>query len=92
MAWRPLEKGAILVNCPSVLEEVCSKYQKSPAQVAINWLISQSQVITLSTMRSERSLRDNLGAVGWNMQPEDTEKLRTQFPGQKKVSNREALI
>jgi diketogulonate reductase-like aldo/keto reductase len=92
MAWRPLEKGALLENCPPVLDEVCTKYNRSPAQIAINWLISQSQVVTLSTMRSERSLRDNLGAVGWYLQPEEIEKLRAQFPNQEKVSNREPLI
>ena len=92
MAWRPLEKGAILENCPPVLDEVCAKYDRSLAQVAINWLISQSRVVTLSTMRSERSLQDNLGAVGWNLQSEDIEKLRSQFPNQKTVSNREPLI
>ena len=92
MAWRPLEKGAIAENSPPVLDEVCSKHGKSSAQVAINWLISQSHVLTLSTMRSERHLRDNLGAVGWNLQSEDIEKLRARFPNQKKVSNREPLI
>ncbi len=91
MAWRPLEKGAILENCPPVLEEVCAKHQKTPAQVAINWLISQDQVITLSTMRREKSLKDNLGAVGWHLESNDIEKLRSQFTGQQKVSNREPL-
>lgn len=92
MAWRPLEKGAILKNRPPVLDEICVKYRKSPARVAINWLTSQDQVITLCTMRSEGSLQDNLGAVGWYMEPEDVEKLRVQFPGQKVVSNREPLV
>ena len=92
MAWRPLEKGAIGGNLPSVLEEVCSEYQRSPAQVAINWLISQDQVVTLSTMRSEKNLRNNLGALGWRLEPEDIEKLRVLFPDQQNVSNREPLM
>jgi diketogulonate reductase-like aldo/keto reductase len=92
MAWRPLEKGSIWANRPFLLDEVCAKYQKSPAQVAINWLISQHQVITLSAMRSERSLQDNLGAVGWHIESEDIEKLRKHFPDQRSVSNREPLM
>jgi len=92
MAWRPLEKGAILENRPPVLDEVCARHKRSPAQVAINWLISQNQVVTLSTMRRERSLRDNLGAVGWYLQSEEIEKLRVQFPNQQKVSNRQPLM
>jgi diketogulonate reductase-like aldo/keto reductase len=91
MAWRPLEKGALLAGRPLVLENMCSKYHKSPAQVAINWLVSQKQVVTLSTMRSERNIQDNLGAVGWQLETKDIEALRAQFPNQEKVSNREPL-
>ena len=92
MAWRPLEKGKIVTDCPPVLDKVCSMYNRSPAQVAINWLLSQQCVVTLSTMRSERNLQDNLGAVGWELQTKDIENLRTRFPNQAKVSNREPLI
>jgi diketogulonate reductase-like aldo/keto reductase len=91
MAWRPLEKGALVVDHPLVLEKMCAKYHKSPAQVAINWLVSQERVVTLSTMRSESSVQDNLGAVGWTLETKDIEALRTQFPNQEKVSNREPL-
>ncbi len=92
MAWRPLEKGAIFKNCPPVLEDTCGKYDKTPAQIAINWLLSQEGVVTLSTMRRERSLHDNLGSLGWKMAKEDLEKLRIHFPEQQKVSNREPLM
>ncbi len=92
MAWRPLEKGSILENCPDILLETCAKFDRTPAQVAINWLISQDCVVTLSTMRSERSLKDNLGAFGWEMEREDIEHLRVEFPQQQKISNREPLL
>ena len=92
MAWRPLEKGSILDNCPEILMEMCAKYDRTPAQVVINWLVSQNSVVTLSTMRSERSLKDNLGALGWKMKREDIERLRAEFPQQQKVSNREPLM
>ena len=66
-------------------------YNKTPAQLIINWLISQDNVVTLSTMRSEKNLRENLGAVGWSFEAEDVEELRKFFPNQEKVSNREPL-
>jgi diketogulonate reductase-like aldo/keto reductase len=43
MAWRPLEKGLLTKNCPPVLEKIAGKYKKTPAQIAINWLISQKK-------------------------------------------------
>ena len=92
MAWRPLEKGAIPENPPAVLNDICTRYERTPARVAINWLVSQSHVVTLSTMQSEQHLRDNLGAMDWTLRPEDIELLRSQFPGQHSVSNREPLL
>jgi diketogulonate reductase-like aldo/keto reductase len=92
MAWRPLEKGVIAVDCPNIIKKFSDKFEKTPAQVIINWLISQGNVVTLSTMRSEKNLRENLGAVGWSLEAEDVEELRAAFPNQEKVSNREPLL
>lgn len=86
-AWRPVQKGSLLNNIPLVLQETCDKYKKTPAQVAINWLISQPNVITLSKMRNPKHLEENLGALGWQMELEDIEKLRTQYPNQQSVSD-----
>jgi diketogulonate reductase-like aldo/keto reductase len=87
VAWRPVGKGELLQNIPSVFKEICDKYQKTPAQVAINWLISQSNVLTLSKTSTVEHLKENLGAVGWEMEKVDIERLRQEFPNQKHVSN-----
>lgn len=84
-AWRPLQKG--LLPKSSLLEEMAKKYDKTVAQISINWLISQDNVITLSKTSSLDHLNDNLGAIGWSMDKEDIEKLRKEFPDQKLVSD-----
>ncbi|MDO8514682.1 MAG: aldo/keto reductase [bacterium] len=86
-AWRPVQKGALLENPPGIVLEMCKKYQKTPAQIAINWLISQDNVITLAKSSSVEHLKDNLGAVGWRMEPEDIERLRSEYPDQRDVSD-----
>lgn len=91
IAWRPLQFGELtaqeeLERAP-VLREMCDKYGKTPAQIAINWLVSQPAVITLSTMRSPDHLRENLTALDWRMAEEDVERLRREYPGQELVSN-----
>ncbi len=87
VAWRPVGKGNLLENIPAVLQEMCDKYKKTPAQISINWLISQPYVLTLSKTSSNEHLKENLGAVGWKMEKEDVEKLRKEYPNQKIVSD-----
>ncbi|QSH41813.1 aldo/keto reductase [Lentisphaerota bacterium ZTH] len=86
-AWRPLQKGAILDAASPLLDEICEKYRKTRSQIALNWLISQPNVVTMSTMRSIRHIEENLGAVGWHMHADDINRLRHEFPGQHKISD-----
>ena len=86
VAWRPLAKGAIIDVDYPFFDELCEKYHKSRAQIALNWLLSQDNVVTVSTMRSVSHLEENLAALNWNMSDEDIEALRREFPGQEKIS------
>jgi len=92
IAWRPVEKGVLTNSGIPLLDALCKKYNKTPAQVAINWLISQKNVITLAKTSSLMHLNENLGAVGWTMDSADIEKLRKEFPGQQDVSNAVPLL
>lgn len=85
-AYRPVEKGRILSQPIPILDDMAKKYDKTPAQVAINWLISQENVITLSKTSTVDHLKENLGAIGWQMNKEDIETLRREFPNQQERS------
>ena len=85
VAWRPLQKGLILGS--SLLTELAAKYDKTPAQIAINWLISQTNVVTIAKTSNLVHLQENLGAVGWTMEPADIERIRQDFPDQRTVSD-----
>lgn len=94
MAWRPVNKGAlnksgtdITKSGIAILDRICAKYQKTPAQIAISWLISQSNIVTLSKTAKMAHLKENLGAVGWQMEKSDVELLRKQFPNQQDISD-----
>ena len=86
-AYRPVGKGNLLSSIPSVLQKMCDKYKKTTAQIAINWLLSQKNVITLSKTTNLEHMKENLGAVGWQMEPEDIEFLRKEYPDQKEISD-----
>lgn len=92
IAWRPVQKGLLAQGNVRILDEMAEKYNKTPAQIAINWLISQPNVVTLAKMRDLAHIKENLGAIGWNLDKKDIEILRERFPGQKTVSDAVPLI
>jgi len=85
VAWRPVQKGSLPES--DLLTELAGKYHKTPTQVAINWLISQSNVVTISKTSTLDHLKENLGAIGWTLKPQDIERIRREFPDQKHVSD-----
>ena len=91
VAYRPVEKGKLLEDVPKIMEEMCVKYQKTPAQIAINWLISQQSVVTIAKTSDPVHLKENLGGLGWNLTEGDIELLRKEYPGQVFISDVIAL-
>jgi aryl-alcohol dehydrogenase-like predicted oxidoreductase len=58
------------------LEEVAHETNKSVPQVALNWLLQRPTVANVIIgARNEEQLRQNLGAVGWNLTPTQMERL-----------------
>lgn len=88
-AWGPLSKGALL-SAP-ILEELAKKYSKTPYQVALNWLISQPNIITIPKTTQVEHLEENLGSLDWELSAEDILRLTNDFPGQIEVSDRVPL-
>jgi len=88
-AWGPLEKGAL--ENAQILGGMARKYGKTPYQTALNWLISQKNVITIPKTTNIEHLEENLGAIGWELSVEDLQKLTKEFPNQKQVSDRVPL-
>jgi aryl-alcohol dehydrogenase-like predicted oxidoreductase len=58
------------------LDEVAAETGKTVPQIAINWLLQRPTVATVIIgARNEEQLRDNLGAVGWNLTADQVRKL-----------------
>lgn len=92
IAWRPIQKGMIASEHSELMEILSKKYGKTPSQIAINWLISQKNIITLSKMRFKEHLEENLGALDFQMSEEDIKRLDKDFPGQQDISDAVPLI
>jgi len=56
------------------LRELSEVYDKSPAQIALNWLVGR-RVIPIPGVKNPRQVEENLGALGWELRPEDSAQL-----------------
>lgn len=58
------------------IDAIAKETGKTNAQIALNWLLQRPSVSTLVIgARNEAQLRQNLGAVGWNLTQEQVAKL-----------------
>jgi len=58
------------------LDEIAKETGKTIPQIALNWLLQRPTVSTVVIgARNEEQLRQNLGAVGWNLTKEQVAKL-----------------
>jgi aryl-alcohol dehydrogenase-like predicted oxidoreductase len=67
-----LKKVEPVVN---ILREIGEAHNKQPAQVALNWLITQKHTFPIPGAKNERQARQNAGSLGWEMAREEAEKL-----------------
>ena len=59
----------------AVLGEIARCYDKTPAQVALNWLIGQGGVVPIPGAKNAEQARQNAGALGWMLAPEDHHQI-----------------
>lgn len=59
-----------------LLEEMAGRYGKTPAQVALNWLVTASPaVVPIPGAKRPEQVADNAGSVGWRLSYEDWARL-----------------
>jgi aryl-alcohol dehydrogenase-like predicted oxidoreductase len=58
------------------LDAIAEETGKTVPQIALNWLLQRPTVSTVIIgARNEEQLQQNLGAVGWNLTPEQVQRL-----------------
>jgi aryl-alcohol dehydrogenase-like predicted oxidoreductase len=74
--YGPPVEDEYLYKVVDALDVVAKEVGKTVAQVALNWLVQRPTVSSIIIgARDEAQLRDNLGAVGWNLTAEQVAKL-----------------
>ena len=79
IAYTPLAKGRLAREGYKLLDKLAEKYGKSRAQVALNWLIGQDNVLTIPKASNTLHIRDNVGALGWRLSEQDFNRLMDAF-------------
>ena len=65
-----------LYRVVDALDAIAEETGKTVPQIALNWLLQRPTVATvLIGARNEEQLRQNLGAIGWNLTTEQVKKL-----------------
>jgi aryl-alcohol dehydrogenase-like predicted oxidoreductase len=65
-----------LYQVVDAIDEVAKETGKTVPQIALNWVLQRPTVATVIIgARNEEQLRQNLGAVGWNLTAEQVRKL-----------------
>ena len=72
-AYRPLSKGTILDDV--TLREIGETHGKTPAQVALRWLIQQEKVVAIPKATSEDHLRSNFDVFDFELSDEEMERV-----------------
>ncbi len=67
-AYSPLARGKVAEN--PTMQEVAKKYGKSPAQIAIRWLL-QKEIITIPKATSREHIESNFNVFDFQLSPED---------------------
>lgn len=75
IAYRPLAKGMLVNQKNDLLDTLSKKYNKTPAQVALNWLISKDRVVAITKSSTKEHLKEAVGAIGWRMDASDMQLL-----------------
>ncbi len=67
-----------------MMREIGEKYSKTPAQVAVRWLIENPVVLPIPGAKNGRQAADNAGALSFSLTPEELEALdRASLPWRK---------
>ena len=65
----------------SMLMEVAKEIERTPSQVAVNWVRQRSQnIIPILGSRSEKHLKDNLGCLDFSLTDEQIRRLNESSP------------
>jgi len=62
-----------------ILKKIAENHDKTPGQVALNWLASKPEVVPIFGASDISQVEENCGAVGWRMNDEELQMIETAY-------------
>lgn len=59
----------------SLLRQLGDKHDRTPAQVALRWLIDQGNIIPIAGAKTAEQVKQNAGALGWRLGDDEIKQL-----------------
>jgi diketogulonate reductase-like aldo/keto reductase len=78
MAYSPVEQGRLLDH-PALID-IARRHDATPAQVALSWLLYQTDIIPIPKAGSIMHVRDNRAAADLRLSDDDIIALERNFP------------
>ena len=79
IAYSPLGRGILPSLDREVLSSIAEKYDKTRAQVALNWVTSHENVVAVPKSSNPIHLMEFMDSLGWEMSLEDRVMLSSSF-------------
>jgi len=79
MAYSPVGHGKGLLS-RAILGKIAKRYEATPAQIALAWVLRQREVIAIPKATNEQHVRENARAVDLQLTGDDLADLDRAFP------------
>ena len=89
MAYSPIEQARLLQD--SRLKKLGEDMGKSPAQIALAWVLSRNNVIAIPKASNHLHVEENYGALECALDPEVMSRLDAIFPPPRRATSLEML-
>lgn len=84
IAYSPFERGNLFhksAEIKKILEMVAKKYNKTLAQVTLNWLISKDNVVAIPKSASSQHIKENSVSCDFELKKEDIKTIESASSG-----------
>ena len=83
IAYSPLHRGRIVANRAqyTILQTLAKKYQKTPAQIVLRWLIGHSPVVVIPNTTNVERMKENAQSMDFHLAEEDIRLIHEKCAG-----------
>jgi diketogulonate reductase-like aldo/keto reductase len=79
VAYSPLSRGQVSKKKDELLDKIAAKYGKTKAQVALNFLTREENVVAIPKADNAQHVKENCEASGWRLSDADIKLIDARF-------------